>query len=167
MAILKILSGERSGQTVDLRGDVVVVGRHPGCDIRVPDETVSRRHARIISQRGGYYVEDLGSRNGTFLNGQPITSLTRLCHLDRINIFNTTVEYRDEGRNGARDDSGDMTITLGAPLRSQHPGLHKTTAEIDLTAVAGLHRGSRRDVKLPAGLRKHPPPRTPAGAARR
>src|SRR5262245_41925194 len=67
MALLKILSGDRSGQTVDLRGDVVVVGRHPGCDIRVPDETVSRRHARIISQRGGYFVEDLGSRNGTFL----------------------------------------------------------------------------------------------------
>jgi PAS domain S-box-containing protein len=152
MAILKILSGERSGQTVDLRGDVVVVGRHPGCDIRVPDETVSRRHARIISQRGGYYVEDLGSRNGTFLNGQPITSMTRLSHLDRINIFNTTVEFRDEGRNGARDNSGEMTVTLEAPRRTQHPGLYETTAEIDLTAAAVPHRDSRSDVKLQAVL---------------
>src|SRR5262249_50430759 len=154
MAILKILSGERSGQTVDLRGDVVVLGRHPGCDIRVPDETVSRRHARIIVQGDGYFVEDLGSRNGTYLNGCPVTSPARLSHLDRISIFDTTIEFHDEGRNGTNDGAGDVTISIDGrgPVPPKHPGLYETKAEIDLTAPGVPHADSRSDVKLQAVL---------------
>jgi PAS domain S-box-containing protein len=154
MAHLKILSGDRSGQTVDLSGNVVILGRHPGCDIRVPDETVSRRHARIISQPDGWFVEDLGSRNGTFLNGRAVAGPVRLCHLDRINIFNTTVEFQDDERNGYHDGGGTATVTIAsrAPPKPRHPGLYETTAEIDLTAAGVPHRDSRSDVKLQAVL---------------
>src|SRR5258708_29555391 len=96
MALLKILTGDQTGRTVELRGDTIVVGRHPGCDIRVPDETVSRRHARIIVEDSGYFIEDLGSRNGTYLNGRRATAPERLCHLDTISIFNTAVNFRDQ-----------------------------------------------------------------------
>lgn len=154
MALLRILSGDRSGETVDLTGAVVVLGRHPGCDIRISDETVSRHHARIISQKGGYFVEDLGSRNGTFLNGRPVTSPARLSHLDQINIFNTTVEFRESARNGLHYGMGEATITVDErrPSQTRNPGLYQTTAEIDLTAASVPEPDSRSDVKLQAVL---------------
>src|SRR5262245_20833444 len=91
-ARLKILNGERAGQTIELSGAAVTLGRHPNCDIRVTDDTVSRRHARIFARGGGYILEDLGSRNGTFVNGRQISGQARLSNHDRIHIFNTLVE---------------------------------------------------------------------------
>jgi PAS domain S-box-containing protein len=154
MALLKILSGDRSGQTVELAGDAVILGRHPGCDIRVADETVSRRHARIIAQADGFFVEDLGSRNGTYLNGQAVTSPERLCHLDRINIFNTTVEFHDEDRNGNSSDSSAVAMTIDAlpVVKVKNPALYETTAEIDLTSALEPYRDARSDIKLQAVL---------------
>ncbi len=118
MALLRILAGEHSGRTVDLRDDTIVIGRHPGCDIRVPDETVSRRHARIIVAEGGYFIEDLGSRNGTYVNGQRVTSPLRLCDLDTISIFNTAVEFREEAVGRAVDGTVDQTIVLNGHVRT-------------------------------------------------
>src|SRR6185369_10142876 len=83
-----------------------------------------------------------------------VTSPARLCHLDRINIFDTTVEFREEGRNGTIDENGAATITIDdhRTLKAAHPGLYETTAEIDLTAPGVPHADSRSDVKLQAVL---------------
>ena len=118
MALLKILTGDQSGRTVPLQGDTIVVGRHPACDIRVSDETVSRRHARITAEDNGYILEDLESRNGTYLNGQKVTSPMRLSHLDTISIFNTAVEFLDEAACGAADRAGAQTESLNGHLGS-------------------------------------------------
>ena len=50
----------------------VDVGRSPECDLVVDDPTVSRRHVRLSYTGQGYLVQDLGSGNGTLLNGQPL-----------------------------------------------------------------------------------------------
>ncbi|MCA9548301.1 MAG: FHA domain-containing protein, partial [Myxococcales bacterium] len=44
------------------------IGRHPACTITVAQASVSRKHARIFFEAGGYYVEDLNSSNGTYVN---------------------------------------------------------------------------------------------------
>lgn len=49
------------------------LGRDPSCELHFDDDMVSRRHARVLVERGVWYVEDLGSRNGTRLNGELIT----------------------------------------------------------------------------------------------
>src|SRR5438270_13338937 len=59
-------------QTFQL-GNRVVVGRLDSCDITVNDKSVSREHARLSQLPGGYVVEDLGSTNGTLVNGERIT----------------------------------------------------------------------------------------------
>jgi len=55
-----------------LRPGTYIVGRDPGCDIVIPDPYASRRHARIFYKDDKWYVEDLGSRNGTYVDGEDI-----------------------------------------------------------------------------------------------
>ena len=64
-------------------GDTVV-GRHPDCDIQLRSDTVSRHHAKSSGTEGQFYVEDLGSGNGTFVNGQKIESRTAIGNQDRV-----------------------------------------------------------------------------------
>ncbi|MBV9366925.1 MAG: FHA domain-containing protein [Solirubrobacterales bacterium] len=52
--------------------DELLIGRHPGCDVVLRADTVSRRHARLVFRDGSWIVQDLDSTNGTQLNGQPV-----------------------------------------------------------------------------------------------
>lgn len=84
------LSVERGPKT--LRGvqlsviGPIIVGRAPGADILIPDDVVSRRHARFTLMGGDLMVEDLGSANGTRLNGEPVTQIQRCNEGDVIRI---------------------------------------------------------------------------------
>jgi len=71
MARLYILNGPEMGRSFRL-GDKVYVGRGLDNDIQIIDRTVSRKHLKIERRRDGYFVADLGSRNGTFFNGNYI-----------------------------------------------------------------------------------------------
>ncbi len=71
----------------------VTVGRGGGCQIVLPDDTfVSQVHARLFQRDGRTYVEDLGSRNGTYVNGKRIEGATRLRRGDRIQFGQTVTE---------------------------------------------------------------------------
>ena len=56
----------------------LVVGRTPQCQVTIPDSTVSRMHARLYADGQGVYLEDLGSANGTFLDGERVMGFVRL-----------------------------------------------------------------------------------------
>ena len=62
------------------------IGRHPECTVQLNVQRVSRRHARIEEYRGGLILRDLGSTNGTYLNGEPIDGPTSISHGDVIHI---------------------------------------------------------------------------------
>ena len=63
-------SGPTPGAAFTLEGDQITIGRDSANEITINDAEISRRHARLTFQGGKYVLEDLGSTNGTFVNGQ-------------------------------------------------------------------------------------------------
>jgi sigma-B regulation protein RsbU (phosphoserine phosphatase) len=88
MAYLQVLKGANAQQSIALEKDRTLLGRNATCDIVFPanDFAVSREHACIVRTDGKFFVEDLGSRNGTFLNNQQITARVPLADSDQIRI---------------------------------------------------------------------------------
>jgi len=70
---LTMRSGPNPGTVYALDGDLITIGRDSSNEITVNDAEVSRRHSRLSFQGGKYVLEDMGSTNGTFVNGQRLT----------------------------------------------------------------------------------------------
>ena len=68
--------------------------RSPQTDVQIDDSFASARHARIYERDGLYYVEDMGSTNGTYLNGRQLQSRKQLRGEDRIRIGDTEFRYQ-------------------------------------------------------------------------
>ena len=80
-------------RSIRLAGSMVV-GRAIECDLRLEDTYVSQQHARIFGKNGSWYVEDLGSTNGTFVNEQRLAAPAMLAPGDRIRVGTTVMELR-------------------------------------------------------------------------
>ncbi len=78
--------GPQPGQVFELPGGTISIGRDPGNQVMIDDVQVSRQHARLIPQGGLMVLEDLGSTNGTSVNGLRITSPHTLAHGDEIGL---------------------------------------------------------------------------------
>lgn len=78
----------QDGQAVpfELAGVETVIGRHPECTFQINSNMVSRKHAKVVRTGDQFFVEDLGSGNGTFVNGKKIDGPTVLGHDDRIKL---------------------------------------------------------------------------------
>jgi pSer/pThr/pTyr-binding forkhead associated (FHA) protein len=70
----------------------VTIGRSPACECHLPDETVSTQHARLYYQNSQWWIEDLDSRNGTYLNDSPVAIPTVLAPGDELRCGD--VEFR-------------------------------------------------------------------------
>ena len=89
-----VLVEGRGPDTVDLVPPETTVGRDESCHVTIPDSSVSHRHARIYHSDGEWYVEDLGSTNGTFVNDRPLTRPIVLRPGDTVSIGRSTLEAR-------------------------------------------------------------------------
>lgn len=102
-ACLLVLSGARVGAVFHLDRSELMIGRSQRAELLFEDDGVSRTHARIRREGSEYQVEDLGSRNGTFVNGLRVKSPTRVQDGDKIQLGRSTIlkfTYHD-----ALDDS--------------------------------------------------------------
>jgi len=86
-------AGRRKQLSWELEGDVII-GRSPECAVSVDDEFASNLHSKIYQTEGRFYVEDLGSTNGTYVNGRRIHYPTELRSGDRVKIGRTEMEFR-------------------------------------------------------------------------
>ncbi len=104
MATLQIIDGPGLGQQFRLAPGEAVIGRLPECDVVLDSRAVSRRHARIFFDRGQFYLEDLQSRNGTFLNGQRVEGAQALKDRDVIDICDISLSFHEgEPEPGAEE----------------------------------------------------------------
>ena len=89
-----VVDGPSSGSSASLEGDPVLIGRGTDAAIRLDDDYVSTRHARIGASGGTFYVEDLGSTNGTYIGSQRITQATAIQLGSRVRVGKTTLELK-------------------------------------------------------------------------
>src|SRR6185295_5502675 len=107
---LTVRQGPVPGKVFELAKDVMTIGRDVNNDLVINDSEVSRNHARLTSQSGGYLIEDLASTNGTFVNGQRLIGPKLLNAGDVVGLGETIVlEY------GYVADSG-ATVIASAPM---------------------------------------------------
>ena len=110
MPKLHLIKNKKTVSSFYLSDGEIVIGRDDECDIPLDDEAISRQHVRIFTLMGDAFLEDMGSSNGTFVNGQ----LSRKCTLndgDVIQIGNKELRFshppeaRQAGQNTADSDA--------------------------------------------------------------
>jgi pSer/pThr/pTyr-binding forkhead associated (FHA) protein len=83
----------KRGPALSMTG-TIQIGRAEACHLRLPDSYVSQFHAKVFARDGGWFVEDLGSTNGTFLNEQKVAEPQSLSAGDHLRVGKTVIEVR-------------------------------------------------------------------------
>jgi pSer/pThr/pTyr-binding forkhead associated (FHA) protein len=96
-ATLVIRQGPQAGMSFPLVGNQTVIGREEGLEISLQDPESSRRHTRVLWQAGQYVIEDMGSTNGTFVNGVQITAPQILNPGDSVGVGQTALVFQVAG----------------------------------------------------------------------
>jgi ABC-2 type transport system ATP-binding protein len=92
VAELRVIQGPDAGQTAPLTGELII-GRDPACELVLADDQVSRRHLRVTADGAGAVAEDLGSTNGTYVDGRLAQGGEQLRPGARIQAGDTLIEY--------------------------------------------------------------------------
>lgn len=82
-----------SGERVPLGPTPVVIGRMSDCDVTIADTNVSRRHAQVRPSGSGFAISDLGSTNGTIVNGERLVTEKRLADGDIVSVGSTHLRF--------------------------------------------------------------------------
>src|SRR5579871_3934522 len=112
MPALLLLTGPSAGLRFDVKTEATL-GRSPSCEVPLEDHKVSRRHAKIEVKNGEVRISDLGSRNGTVVNGEKIDAEAILLPGDRVQVGDTTALFEPPSKASfAAKDASDLKSTL-------------------------------------------------------
>src|SRR3954466_13710876 len=112
MPSLVFLAGPIAGRRYKLGDGEYVIGRRSDCQIFVPDMRVSRQHARLWKNGEGWSLEDLGSNNGTFINGVKLQQATTIKHEDEITIANNRIRVEEATDQPAKVLDAPHVVTI-------------------------------------------------------
>jgi hypothetical protein len=130
--VLEILDGDRAGEVLTVADRAVRIGRKPGNDLVLADEKTSGVHAEIVPEGDRHVLRDLGSTNGTFLDGKRITELV-LTPGDVVTIGRLRVKFRRDDEAAGAVDAGELAVRRLDAGRVQRRG-----GSAGLIALAGL-----------------------------
>src|SRR4051812_45048134 len=175
MAVLQMVRGLNPGQLFPLEKDKAILGRHPDCQIVLDAGAVSRQHAQILQVGQDYFVEDLRSRNGTYVNGQLIEGRHKLNDNDRLKICDLLLSFHlkeplpqtgpatpppatDSALAMVVDDSGKTftsTIMSKVDIPSSRSGMHiSVNPETKLKALLEITRNLSTAISMEQVLPK-------------
>lgn len=126
----------------------MIIGRDPACDYPLPYPTLSWRHAEITRENGHFHVTDLGSRNGTFVNGVRCTAKTILAPGAEFSLGAFRFTLEGSGTFTRREDTANVSIE--AVSLTVDVGSHRLLNPVSLT----LFPGEMTAVMGPAGAEK-------------
>ena len=125
---LEFDAGPRKGEKIPILADRTVLGRHPSCDIVIPDSSVSRHHAAFIRDGERVLIEDLRSRNGTLVNGRRVAGQRLLSDRDEVSVG----EHRMQFRIASRSDTEDVSATGDADYLDSHAGSSLIVSQMEM-----------------------------------
>lgn len=156
MAVLRAVKGLVPGQIFPLEHGSAILGRHPDCDIVLDQKAVSRQHARILRIDSQHYIEDLRSRNGTFVNDEPVQGRRLLQDGDRVQICDLVFVFHEGSAEEAvaawEREQGIQTTSM--LIEEDHPAESPPVmSKVDVSSGAtGLRLTVQPEVKLKALL---------------
>jgi ABC transport system ATP-binding/permease protein len=128
----RLSQGEGAFEAVGFEGDRMVLGRDPSCSYPLNYPMISWQHAALERTAAGIYVEDLGSRNGTYVNGERITGKTLVHPGQEIGLGSFRFQLLEDGGLAKREYNGNVTIEVSA-VAVNAPNGDRLLNEISLT----------------------------------
>lgn len=112
---LVMIRGDFVGEVYELTDDVTMIGRSDDVDLTISDASISRRHAMLVNRVEGFFVSDLGSTNGTFLNKELVNTARGLNEGDKLTLGLVTFKFtfQDEDDTEYHQLLRDMAIKDG------------------------------------------------------
>ena len=151
MAVLQVVKGLHPGELISIEGDQVILGRHPDCQIVLDVGAISREHAQITVDGGAFFVEDLKSRNGTYVNGEMIQGRTRLADRDRLRICDMLFTFHLQPPSPGESEELEAAGAALVDDEGATPSTIMSTLDVSLSE-SGLRVGVRPEAKLRALL---------------
>ncbi len=146
MAKLLVLQGPGSGREFRLDERPLVLGRQPGVDLRLDAPEVSRNHARVTFEDQAYFIEDLGSSNGTFVNSKKLAGKSLLNERDQIKIGPCLILYEPDEETA--DGDPDVVIRGEVTAHTSNLRIFTQDATQKLQNVLEIARNLARSLDL-------------------
>ncbi|MBI2742959.1 MAG: type III secretion system inner membrane ring subunit SctD [Chlamydiales bacterium] len=145
--LMKVITGPNAGAEFSMnKGAIYLIGKDPNlCDIIFHDLSVSRQHARLtVDDQENVFIEDMGSRNGVLINGEPISGKHQISSQDLVALGTTTFLLID--RKEARETIVSATITHPARAEETH-GEEEMERETATTTLAPVREWKEMRIK--------------------
>jgi predicted component of type VI protein secretion system len=156
-AVLEMFRSDGERRSFSITRDVTVIGRREDCDLRIPLGDVSRKHARLIREPEGMRLEDFGSSNGTYLNGQRVEREAMLQAGDSIQVGPVVFVLQidgyptDEELHPITAESAAAAAVMAPSAVPTAPGMAPVEGEEDLEALEPLPVGEDATMELGQG----------------
>jgi serine phosphatase RsbU (regulator of sigma subunit)/pSer/pThr/pTyr-binding forkhead associated (FHA) protein len=146
MATLITVQGPNPGRPFPLDPERSLIGRRPDSTVFLESLAVSREHAQVLCEAGNYFVEDVGSSNGTFVNGTKIDGRVPLTENDTLQVGPYTFAFRPTPSRAPGDS--DMVIRSQVPATSTNLTLYSQNPALKLQVVLEIAQHLARTLEL-------------------
>ena len=146
MIALVATKGPNAGRRFPLDGDGALIGRQPDVAVYLDSLSVSRHHARIVCREGAYFVEDLGSSNGTYVNGARVADRAPLTEQDELRIGPYTFHLHTD--RPAPASAPDPIVRASVDATATNQTLYSQNAAYKLQVVLAIAQDLGRALEL-------------------